>query len=76
MQAVEKTKHDAAIKLAAQRGLPLRVVKPNGAVMELMQFDGDRPVYAITHNVNAVIATDNFVGCGSLLLETAAEIFV
>src|SRR6187401_953048 len=32
MQAIERTRRDAALKLAGQRGLPLRVVKPNGAV--------------------------------------------
>ncbi len=57
MQAVERTKREAAITMAAARGLPLRVTRPDGAVMELMQFDGDRPVYAITHNVSAAIST-------------------
>ena len=65
MQAVEQTKRDAALKLAAARGLPRRVTRADGTVMELMFFDGDRPVFAITHNVNAAIST------GANLLQAA-----
>lgn len=65
MKGVEQTRRNAAIKLAAQRGLPLRLTRRDGTVMELMQFDGDRPVYAITHNVNAAIST------GASLLQAA-----
>ena len=57
MQAVERTRRDAARAKAAQRGLPLRVVKPNGVVMELADFAGDTPLYFTTHNVNAAIST-------------------
>src|SRR5436190_2061110 len=57
MQAIERTRRDAALKVASQRGLPLRVVKPNGAVMELADFVGDAPLYFTTHNVNAAIST-------------------
>lgn len=65
MQAVERTKRDEAITIAAARGLPRRVTRPDGAVMELMEFDGDRPVFAITHNVSAAIST------GANLLQAA-----
>ena len=65
MQAVERTKRDEAITRAVARGLPRRVTRPDGTVMELMEFDGDRPVYAITHNVNAAIST------GANLLQAA-----
>jgi hypothetical protein len=57
MQAIERTRRDAALKLAGQRGLPLRVLKPNGAVMELADFVDDAPLYFTTHNVNAAIST-------------------
>lgn len=57
MQAVESVKLDAALKLAAARGLPRRITRPDGSVMELMAFDGDRPLYFTTHNVNAAIST-------------------
>ncbi len=57
MKRVEDGKKAAALRLAAQRGLPPRFTRPDGTVMELMQFDGDRPVYAITHNVNAAISS-------------------
>ena len=65
MQAIEQAKLDAAVKLAAARGLPRRVVRPDGSVMELMAFDGDRPLYFTTHNVNAAIST------GANLLQAA-----
>ncbi len=65
MRALEQTRRDAALKLAAQRGLAKRVERPNGTIYELMFFDGDRPVYAITHNVNAAIST------GANLLQAA-----
>ncbi len=57
MQAVEQTKRDAGIRIAAQRGLPRRITRPNGSVMELIYFEGDRPVFALTHNVNAAISS-------------------
>jgi hypothetical protein len=73
MQAIERTRRDAALKLAGQRGLPLRVLKPNGAVMELADFVDDAPLYFTTHNVNAAISTGanllqatpfSLTGCG------------
>ncbi len=65
MQGVERTKRDAARAKAAQRGLPLRLVKPNGTVWELADFSGDVPLYFTTHNVNAAISN------GASLLQAA-----
>ena len=65
MQAIEKTKHDAALKLAAQRGLPRRIVLRNGTVRELVTVERGRPVYFTTHNANAAIST------GANLLQAA-----
>ena len=62
-QVVEKAralsaqrKADAMAK-AAQLGLPQRRVLPNGRVVEVCDFVGDRPVYFTTHNVNAAISS-------------------
>ena len=76
MQAVEQTKRDAAVKIALARGLPRRIVRPDGTAMELMEFDGDRPVYAITHNVNAAISTGANLLQGAPLSLTGAGITV
>ncbi len=55
----------AAHAKAAQLGLPLRRVLPNGRVSELMDFKGERPLYFITHNVSAAISS------GANLLQAA-----
>ncbi len=65
MQALERTERDAARAKAAQRGLPLRLVKPNGTVWELADFSGEVPLYFTTHNVNAAISN------GASLLQAA-----
>ncbi len=64
-RAAEQAKLDAALRLAAARGLARRIVRPDGTVMELAAFEGDRPVYFITHNVNTAIST------GANLLQAA-----
>ena len=43
--------------LARLRGWPLRVALPNGGARELMDFDGDQPLYYATCNVNAGISS-------------------
>lgn len=65
LRAAEALEHDHALQLAAARGFPRRVTRPDGSVMELMKFDGNRPVYFTTHNVNAAIST------GANLLQAA-----
>lgn len=65
MQGIEGAKRDAARAKAVKLGLPQRMVKPNGAVMELMDFNGNQPVYFTTHNVNAAISS------GANLLQSA-----
>jgi hypothetical protein len=54
--ATEQRRQDARVK-AQQRGLPLRVTRANGATQEIADFDGERPIYFTTHNVNAAIST-------------------
>ena len=57
MQAVERDVRLAAVERARREGLPVRVERPDGTVQELVDFEGDRPVYFTTHNVNAAITT-------------------
>ena len=57
MQATEQKQKADALAKAQQAGLKPKIVRPDGTVMELMRFQGDQPVYAITHNANAAIST-------------------
>jgi len=57
VRLLQEERRAAAEQLARARGLPLRVERPDGAVRELVDFDGDRPVYLGTHNTNAAIST-------------------
>ena len=57
LKAAEAQRRQAAEAKAQQRGLPLRVTRPNGATQELVDFDGEMPVYFTTHNANAAIST-------------------
>ncbi len=50
-------RHAAARAKALQMGLPVRTVHPNGRVVEIADFVGDRPLYFTTHNVNAAISS-------------------
>jgi hypothetical protein len=50
-------RRQAAQAKAQQRGLPLRVTRPNGTTQELVDFDGDQPVYFTSDNANAAIST-------------------
>lgn len=54
---VEESRRTAAITRAKGLGLPLRVERPDGSVIELAGFEGDTPLYLTTHNVNAAIST-------------------
>ena len=55
VQASENQRRQAAVAKAGQMGLPARLIKANGTVQELMDFDGATRVYFTTHNVNAAI---------------------
>jgi len=47
----------AAWASAAQRGLPVKGEKPGGGAFELIDFDGERPLYRATCNANAAISS-------------------
>jgi hypothetical protein len=42
---------------AARLGLPLRSVLANGRIQEIADFNGDRPLYFTTQNLNAAVST-------------------
>lgn len=52
----EKEKAEAEA-LADQLGLPKRVTRPDGSVVELMRFENGQPKYVGTRNANAAIST-------------------
>ncbi len=49
-------RHNARAR-ASLLGLPLRTVSPNGRIQEIADFNGDRPLYLTTQNVDAAIST-------------------
>ena len=57
LRAAEERQKAAAIVRADKMGIVKRTVRPDGTVVELMGFDGDKPIYFITHNANAAIST-------------------
>ena len=57
LRAAENRRSQAAREKAQQLGLPLRVTRPNGAVQEIADFEGELPVYFTTHNASAAIST-------------------
>ncbi|MBJ7285617.1 MAG: S8 family serine peptidase, partial [Akkermansiaceae bacterium] len=65
MQEIENTRRQNVRARAALLGLPLRTELPNGRVNEIADFDGDRPLYLSTNNVNAAISS------GANLLRTS-----
>ncbi|MES2921714.1 MAG: S8 family serine peptidase, partial [Verrucomicrobiota bacterium] len=65
MAGIENTRRQNARARATLLGLPLRTVAANGRIQEITDFDGARPVYFTTHNVNAAIST------GANLLRTS-----
>src|SRR5438105_2879983 len=56
-RAIEMRQKVEANAKADKLGIPKRIKRPDGTVMELMRFEGDQPVYFITHNANAAIST-------------------
>ncbi len=65
MAGIENNRRQNARARATLLGLPLRTVAANGRIQEIAAFDGDRPRYFTTHNVNAAIST------GANLLQTS-----
>lgn len=53
----EEQRKAAAVERARQRGLPIRLTGPENQVAELMDFQDDRPLYAVTTNRQAAIST-------------------
>lgn len=57
IKALETGGLQAAQAKAVRLGLPIRGKKQDGGHFELVGFDGDRPLYQETENVNAAIST-------------------
>ncbi|TAF22706.1 MAG: hypothetical protein EAZ71_13710, partial [Verrucomicrobia bacterium] len=57
LRAGQERRRGAAREKARQLGLAERVVRPNGAIQEIADFDGEIPIYLTTHNANAAIST-------------------
>lgn len=57
LQAIELMRREDLFAEARARGLPERVERPDGTVIELKEFRDGEPVYRITHNANAAIST-------------------
>jgi subtilisin family serine protease len=49
-------RREEARRRADAKGIPVRMETPDGQVVELQGFDGDRPLYYTTHNRNAAIS--------------------
>lgn len=54
---LEERRKAAAVARARQAGLPIRVQGPGNRVAELMAFQDDRPLYAVTYNREAAITS-------------------
>ncbi len=57
MRVIAEQKQLDAQNRAVARGLPVRITRPNGAIQEIADFDGDSPIYFTTHNATAAIST-------------------
>lgn len=57
MREIQEERKAAAVERARREGLPLRQEMPGGTVVEIMDYDGDRPLYATTYNREAAIST-------------------
>jgi hypothetical protein len=57
MQAASSERRTAGRARAATLGLPIEWIGKDGRRRALVDFDGDRPRYFITHNANAAIST-------------------
>jgi len=56
-QRIGTARRAAAWARADAAGWPRRTVLPNGAVRELVDFEGAQPIYFTTHNANAAISS-------------------
>ncbi len=58
MRAIQTERKAAAVARAKERGLPVRVERPDGTVQEVVELDeSGEPLYFTTHNANAAIST-------------------
>ncbi len=57
MRALETGRKAAAWTRADREGLPKRIEHTDGTIQELVDFEGDKPVYFTTNNVNAAISS-------------------
>lgn len=57
MKTLDADRRNSVREKARQLGLPVRVERPDGTVQQLADFDGDRPIYFTTNNVQAAIST-------------------
>ena len=62
---IENTRRQNSRAHAVRLGLPLRTLQPNGRIQEIVDFDGERPLYFTTGNLNAAISS------GANLLQTS-----
>jgi hypothetical protein len=57
IKAIEDARAVGTRAKAQALGVPMRTVKANGSVREIIDFEGDKPVYLTTLNANAAIST-------------------
>jgi autotransporter-associated beta strand protein len=57
IEVIENARLQDARAKGKAMGLPLRREKPGGGVQELIDFEGEKPVYLETKNANAAIST-------------------
>lgn len=57
MSEMEETRYESVLDKAKRLGIPERIDGPGHKVSILHSFDGDRPIYRTTQNVNAAIST-------------------
>ena len=67
-RVIAKDRRARGQKKAREMGLPVRTVRANGTVTEVVDLDekSGRPVYFVTHNLNAAIST------GAVTMRTAS----
>jgi autotransporter-associated beta strand protein len=57
IKAIEDARATRTRAKAKALGLKMRIEKPDGGVKEIVDFEGDRPIYIETKNLNAAIST-------------------
>jgi hypothetical protein len=58
VRTLQEQRKAAAVARAQERGLPVRVQRPDGTVQEVVELDeSGEPLYFTTHNLNAAIST-------------------